>query len=209
MPLQSEAVLVASPATVAAARAGVPALAGFVNARTSLPDEGDTGAARGDTLHAVFNMLGQVASTPLFDSLDWRAELTWATWKKVTEHKALFKGRSGYTGLDRVTKDAWSLALTVEPKWYQVFPDVDLVLPIAYSTGLSGTSAVALGGSKESGSYSVGIGADVSSRYRFDFKYVDFFGKLDATNPSAVVANDPKAYLRDRGMLVFNFKTTF
>ncbi|WP_445400768.1 DUF1302 domain-containing protein [Zobellella sp. An-6] len=202
MPLVSDAVLVASPFTVE----NVP---GFENARTSLPNGGDTGAARGDTLHAVFNMLGQVANTPLFDSLDWKAELTWSSWRKVTSNEELFKGRSGYTGLDRVTKDAWGLTLVAEPKWYQVFPSVDLILPITYSTGLSGTSAVATGGSEDAGSYSVGIAADVRNQYRFDLKYVDFFGKLDATNPSDVVANDPLAYLRDRGMLVFNFKTTF
>lgn len=175
----------------------------------ALPAMGDTGAARGNTAHAVFNVLGQLPKTPLFNSLDWKAELTWATWTKVTQHEALFKGRSSYNGIDKATKDAWSVALTVEPKWYQVFPNVDLVLPIAYSTGIAGTSPVAIGGSKGAGSYSVGIGADVRNQYRFDLKYVDFFGKLDATNPSAVVANDSKAYLRDRGMLVLSFKTTF
>jgi len=175
----------------------------------ALPAKGDTGAARGNTLHAVVNLLGQVAKTPLSDSLDWKAEVTWAGWKKVTQHDRLFKGRSNYHGIDRITKDAWSIALTLEPKWYQVFPNVDLVLPIAYSNGISGTSPVAIGGSKGAGSYSVGIGADVRNQYRFDLKYVDFFGKLDATNPAAVVANDSKAYLRDHGMLVLSFKTTF
>lgn len=209
MPLNSEPVLVAAAATVAAAKAGVPGLEAFVNARTSLPDEGDTGAARGNTTHAVFNLLGQVATTPLFDSLDWKAELTWNTWNKVTKHKELFKGRSGYTGIDRVTNDAWGFAVTLEPKWYQVFPSVDLMLPIAYSTGLAGTSAVAQGGAKDVGAYSIGIAADVRNRYRFDLKYVDFFGELDATNPSAVVARDNPAYLKDRGMLAFTFKTTF
>lgn len=175
----------------------------------TLPERGDTGAARGNTLHAVLNVLGQVSKTPLSDSLDWKAEVTWASWRKVTQHEQLFKGRSSYSGIDRVSKDAWSVALTVEPKWYQVFPNVDLVLPVAYSTGIAGTSPVAIGGSKSAGSYSVGIGADVRNQYRFDLKYVDFFGKLDATSPAAVVANDSKAYLRDRGMLVLSFKTTF
>lgn len=209
MPLISDPVLVADAAIVAAARAGVPGLEAFVNARTSLPDKGDTGGARGNTTHAVFNLIGQVAGTSLFDSLDWKAELTWNTWNKVTKHKELFRGRSSYTALDRVTKDAWGFALTAEPKWYQVFPSVDLMLPIAVSSGLSGTSAVAQGGAKGVGAYSIGIGADYRNQYRFDLKYVDFFGDIDATNPNAVVARDNPAYLKDRGMLVFNFKTTF
>jgi hypothetical protein len=209
MPLISDPVLIASSATVAAAQAGVPALAGFVNAQTALPNAGDTGAARGNTTHAVVNMLGQVAKTPLFDSLDWKVEFTWNTWNKVTQHGELFKGRSGYTGIDRVTKNYTGIALLLEPKWYSVFPSVDLILPIAYSTGLSGVSAVAQGGAKGVGIYSIGIAADVRNQYRFDLKYVGFTGGLDASNPSAVVAKDNPAYLKDRGMLVLNFKTTF
>ena len=41
---------------------------------------------------------------------------------------------------------------------------------------MTGNSAVAFGGNEENGSYAVGIGADVYQKYRFDLKYVDFFG---------------------------------
>ena len=211
MPLNSDFVIVASPATVAAAQLGLlgPAGAPFVTARTSLPEQGDSGAARGNTTHAVVNLLGQIAKTPLFDSLDWKVEFIWNTWNKVTEHEELFLGRSGYRGIDRVTRSSTGIGLLLEPKWYQAFPSVDLILPIAYSTGLSGVSAVAQGGAKDVGVFSVGIAADVRNQYRFDLKYVGFFGPVDATDPTAVVAKDNPAYLRDRGMLVLNFKTTF
>lgn len=209
MPLVSDPVIVASPTTVALARMGVPELAGFVNAQTSLPDQGDTGGARGNTVHAVLNFIGQASTTSLFDSLDWKAELTWNTWTKVTQHEELFKGRRGYTGIDKADKNAWTFALALEPKWYNVLPSVDVVLPLNYSIGLSGNSAAALGGNKNAGSFSVGVGADWLNKYRFDLKYVGFFGDIDATNPSAVVGNGPQAYLKDRGMVVFNFKTTF
>lgn len=225
MPLNSDPVVVGTAATVAAAKAGVlsPALqAGgmsaiqangmqqtYAGAQTSLPSSGDTGGARGNTAHAVFNVIGQVSKTPVFDSMDWKTELTWSTWTSVTQHNELFKGRSGYNGIDRVTKDAWQFAFLVEPKWYQVWPSVDLMLPVSYSVGLAGNSAVAMGGTKDAGTYSIGIAADYRNQYRFDLKYVGFFGQLDATNPTAVVANNNTGYLKDRGMLVFNFKTTF
>jgi len=209
MPLASDPVIVASATTVALAKAGVPGLEAFANAQTSLPEDGDTGGARGNTVHAVFNVLGQVATTPLFDSLDWKAELTWNTWTKVTQHEELFKGRRGYKGIDRATKNAVALAVTLEPKWYQVWPSVDLVLPVSYSTGLNGNSAVLLGGNENASSYSVGVGADVRNKYRFDLKYVGFDGDIDASNPTAVVGNGPQALTRDRGMVVFNFKATF
>lgn len=225
MPLNSDPVIVGTASTIAAAQAGMlspmlqfggmPAAqanalqAVYASARAGLPSAGDTGGARGNTTHGVFNLIGQVAKTPLFDSLDWKAEVTWNTWNKVTQNEHLFKGRSGYRGIDHVTKDAWGVALVMEPKWYQVFPSVDLILPIAYSSGIAGVSAVAQGGAKGVGVYSVGIAADVRNQYRFDLKYVGFFGDIDATDPSAVVAKDNPAYLKDRGMVVLNFKTTF
>lgn len=209
MPLASDPVIVASPTTIMLAKMGVPGLEGFTNAVSSLPDSGDTGAARGNTMHGVLNFLGQISKTPMFDSADWRAELTYSRWLKVTQHEELFKGRSGYVGLDRASKDAWGFALMFEPKWYQVLPGVDLLLPVSYSVGLSGNSPVVLGGNKDAGSFSIGVGADVKNQYRFDLKYVGYFGKLDSSNPTAVVPNDPLALLKDRGMLVFNFKTTF
>jgi hypothetical protein len=214
MPLNSDPVVVTTPGNVAFANGPFGFLLGplqqpFATAQTALPSAGNTGGARGNTTHAVFNALGQVATTSWFDSFDWKTELTWSTWNSVTQHAELFKGRAGYSGVDRVTKDNWTFAMLLEPKWYQVWPSVDVIMPIAFSTGVAGTSAVAMGGSKDAGSYSVGVALDVRSQYRFDLKYVGFFGKLDASNPTAVVANDNQAYLKDRGMVVFNFKSTF
>jgi hypothetical protein len=209
MPLVSDPVIIASPTTVALAQAGTPGLEAFVNAQTALPGKGESGGARGNTVHAVLNFIGQVATTSWFDSLDWQAELTWNTWTKVTEHEELFLGRDGYTGINRPDKSAWTIALNIEPKWYSVLPSVDMVLPLSYKTGISGNSAVAIGGNENAGSFSAGIGIDLRNRYRFDLKYVGFFGDIDATNPTAVVGNGPESYLKDRDMLLFTFNTTF
>jgi len=190
MPLVSDSVAVTSPA--------------------ALPAAGDTLAARGDTLHGVLNALGAINATPVFDSASWAAELTWNHWRSVSQGAQYFKGRDSYTAIDKVSKDFWGLAVNFTPTWFQVFPGGDLSVPLSYSRGLSGNSAVASGGNKGAGSYSAGLGLDLYSRYRFDLKYVDYFGDyVVGANGALTVANGSTTFLQDRGAVFFTFKTTF
>ncbi|MDD2058498.1 DUF1302 domain-containing protein [Pseudomonas sp. GD03860] len=173
----------------------------------ALPD--DTPGARGNTVHGLVNAVGTLASSPLYDSAAYAAELTWNTWTSVTDNKALFKGNDSYNAVDKPDKNAIAMGLNFTPTWYQVFPGGDLSMPLSYSQGLRGNSAVTLGGNEDTGSYSVGLGLDYLSQYRFDLKYVDFFGDVDKdVNGVVSVANGTSAILRDRGLITFTFKTT-
>ena len=186
-----------------------------VTSTAQLPDDGDILGARGDTLHGVLNAIGTVSPTPLFDSASWSTELTWSRWISVNDDPLnLFKGSSAYkavpSNIDEVSRDAYGIAVNFTPTWYQVFPGGDLSMPISYSQGLSGNSAVASGGNKDAGSYAVGLGLDLYSRYRFDLKYVDYFGDY-STNPvtgAALTPSGSQALLEDRGAVFFTFKTT-
>lgn len=204
MPLASDAVQIL-PAALANSALGRAA-----GAISSLPTQGNTGGALGNTWHGIFNMLGTIGTTPVFDAATWGAELQWNNLASVTQNEAVFKGRSSYTGIDKVTNNYFGLNLTFTPVWYQVFPSVDLYLPIAFQTGLSGNSAVAAGGNEKAGNYSVGIGADAYQKYRFDLKYTDYFGDLQlAPNGSVQSAAGLGALLKDRGFISLTFKTTF
>jgi hypothetical protein len=176
----------------------------------ALPDQGKTGGALGNTWHGVFNLLGTMASTPLFDAASWGAELQWNYLASVTQNEAVFKGRGSYTEGDKPTSNYWGLNLTFTPTWFQVFPGVDMSMPIAYGQGLSGNSVVSAGGNKGAGSYSVGVAADVYQKYRFDLKYTDYFGDLYLDSTGAVKTSAGfNALLKDRGFLSLTFKTTF
>lgn len=218
--------LASVPATVSPA-AGAAGLPGFISSF-----DGDNGVARGDTVHAVVNGLTTFSTTPAWDSASLLVELAYSRWLDVTENKQLFKGEDWYHGVDKVTKDNYVLGVNFNPTWYQVFPGIDLYLPATYSVGLSGNSAVQLGGNKDAGSYSVGVGVDVRNQYRFDLKYVDNFGPFDTCSSagSAAAQGDGAApgsngqyncvpgqttafggvpsQLKDRGMVAFTFKTT-
>lgn len=180
-------------------------------ANAALPTPGQTLGARGNTWHAVLNGLGTLPKAPLYDAASWNAEITWNRWSKVSSDPyQVFKGLPTYTAIDRVSKEYVGLALGVTPTWFQVFPGADLSLPVSASIGVSGNSAVGSGGNQGNGSYAVGLGLDLDSRYRFDLKYVDYFGQYEAT-PAGVVktANGSTTMLKDRGALYFTFKTTF
>lgn len=185
---------------------------------TRVLEPGEVVGARGNTWHGVINAIGTVSPTPLWDSGTWSAEFSWNHWSKVTSDPFnRFKGRAGNTAMDAVTKDYYGIAINFTPTWFQVFPGADLSMPLSYSRGLNGNSAVLLGGNEGAGSYSVGFALDLYSKYRFDLKYVDFFGPLVPGANGAVSvpatatagANGLTPLLKDRGAIYFTFKTTF
>lgn len=227
MPLLSVPATVAGSPLTPGAVAGRPGfIAGF---------DGENGVARGNTLHAVLNGLTTFADTPVWDASSLLVELAYSRWLDVTEGENLFKGEDWYRGVDKVSRDNYVLGVNFTPTWFQVFPGVDLSLPMNYNVGLNGNSAVQGGGNEDAGSYAIGIGADLYNKYRFDLKYVDNFGPFDTceaagTNPAGGIQGDgasPGAngmyncnlaqptssagnapLLKDRGMVTFTFKTT-
>ena len=204
MPLVSDTVVVASDSTAAAL--GLPP-GSYV---TALPNSGDSSAARGDTFHGVLNFLGLINKTPLFDTAAWTAELSWNHWVRVTQNEAVFRGRPDYNGIDRVSKDAIGIDLTFIPTWFQVFPSVDLLMPLTFGVGLSGNASTVAGINKDAGYYSVGLAADIMSRYRIDLTYFGYFGN-NTTDPTGAVTlnNGDYALLKDRGTLALTFRATF
>ncbi len=173
-----------------------------------LPGRGDTAGARGDTLHALVNFLGLINKTPVFDSAQWLVEFNWSNWLKTTQGQAVFKGRDGYTDIDRISKDFVSVDVTFAPTWFQVFPGADLTLPMSFSRGLRGNSATGIL-QKDAGSYSVGASLDYLARHKFDLAYVDYFGKYRVDPALGLINNGDPALLKDRGTLSFTYRYTF
>lgn len=186
-----------------------------------VPGRGDTAGARGDTMHALINFLGLLPKTPVSDAGSWLAEFTYSRWDRVSQGNDYFLGRNGYTGKDRVTRDAATAALNFAPQWFQVFPGVDLTMPLSVASGIYGTSAIQGGGAKSNGSYSAGLSFDIFAKYKVDLTYASFFGTYgtDATGgipgpggaaPGAHTgAGDIFALLKDRDILSLTLKATF
>ncbi len=176
----------------------------------NIPENGTPGAL-GDTFHGVLNGFWIMSKTPLFDSATFAAEGTWMRWSRVTQNEAVFKGRDGYTAIDKPSRDFFGIAFNVTPTWFQVWPGVDLLAPMSYSRGVSGNAAVFLGGNEAAGNYAVGLAADIYSKYRIDLKYTGYFGDYSTNEATgaATTFNGVFGSLSDRGWVSLTFKTTF
>jgi hypothetical protein len=209
MPLVSQPVLSLNPAIAAKLKA--------------LADNGDVPGARGNTAHMVLNMVGILPKNPAFDIASVAAELTWNRVLSVTSDPFnAYKGSAAYTAgntlgaanIDAVTRDATSLGVSFTPTWLSAMSDVDISLPTSYSVGLSGNSGVASGGNERSGSWSIGVAADIKSKYNLAVRYIAAFGPK-TTVPAgpfagaAAVTSGSTAAISDRDMLVLTFKATF
>ena len=180
----------------------------------------DTPGAKGETLSGLVNLVG-VMGESIWDTASWSTELTWMTWLDVSQNEAVFKGRKGYNFVDAVDKNYFGLAINFTPTWFQVKPGMDVLAPVSWSQGISGNSPVTAGGQEGAGTFGLGIALDFYQRYRFDLKYVGFYGDYAkcknepagfcaGANPNAVsVFNGTNAVLSDRDFVALTFKTSF
>lgn len=176
-----------------------------------LPKQGEVSGTRGNTMHGVLNFLGTTAKTPIADASTWAVEWIWSRVGALTQNPQFYRGRDAYTGVDKVTRDFFSVSGTYTSTWFQAMPGVDVSMPLSYSVGLKGNSGVQAGGNKGAGNYAAGVSFDVRQKYRFDIKYVGFFGPLvtDPTSGAVTSFGGVTSLLKDRGFLAATFKTTF
>lgn len=190
---------------------GSMSLGAEVNFRTNMPLVSEGVGTVGDTWHMVANLLGTIAKTPVFDSAGWLFEMQASGWTKVTAGQDLFKGRSGYVGSDRVSKAYLGFGVSFTPTWFQALPGVDISVPLFVSSGVAGNSAVSGGGYKNTGNYSLGVGADIYQKYTVNLAFSDSFSTrtLDA-NGVVNASNSPiPATVTDRGFVSLTLKTQF
>ena len=125
---------------------------------------------------------------------------------------ATFLGEVGYTDLLRTTenesaadpsRDDWALGfrMTFEPAYYQVFPGIDISIPLGLGYNVGAKSPVDLkfngGGADHGGDFSIGVNLDYYQQWKFSLKYTDYFG------------DDPTQTLADRDFITFSVKRTF
>lgn len=196
-------------------RHNTPLNAQVLGPAPGLPAEGETKGPRGDTWHALVNVAGALPRTALFDVAAYAAELQWSRWSKVRSGANLFnaEGFAPCNGRDKwdgcATKDYVGVSVAFAPTWFQVLPGVDLSMPVTYAVGLSGNAATVFGGNQGLGNYTIGFGADLYQKYRFDLKYIDFIGRYKDNGTAVTSTNGLTTYLKDRGFVSLTFKTTF
>ncbi|CAB3736042.1 DUF1302 domain-containing protein [Paraburkholderia rhynchosiae] len=196
------------------AELGAPAFSNVVAANAA----GADWIPRGNVFSGVVNMIDYIGKTPLFDSATLIAEVNYAGLQRVTHDPFnLYFGRSQNCGSDGVathhgcpTRNAVGIAAQFEPIWYELWPGVNLSMPLFISVGLSGNSPVLFGSNQGQGSYSVGLSFDVKSKYKVSLKYIGYLA-LHSNDNLGVASNSNSSLGKywDRNWVSLTLETTF
>lgn len=188
-----------------------------LNSNAVVTDQG----ARGNTWHALVNVIEYFGKSPIWDAAPLTVELNYTRLDKTKSNgnlvpmagtAACASAVAGVPGgvLDGcVTKSAWAINVNLEPVWYQVMPGIDLKAPMSFGMGLKGNGA-ALGSSRQgNGSYSIGLGAEVQNKYFINLAYNGYLVKFHDDGKAVTTNNGAGALYSDRGWVSLTFKTTF
>ena len=204
--------LVSDPGVIVLTGPFAPFTARVPGSTSLVPTTGQTVGARGDTMHAVVNLLGTLPGNMIYDSAVWAGEMAWSHLVAVTRNENVYLGRSyllGPSDAFRATRDAGTLALSFTPTWFSALPSVDLSAPLSVSWGVFGNSPVALGGNKNVGNFGFGLSALVRQKYTVALQYTGEMGQLRSASNGAVVQNGLGSLLQDRSAVYLTLKTTF
>ncbi len=169
--------------------------------------------ARGDTYHLLLNTIYGLPNSPLWDTGTLSAELSYDRLLKVTENDALFNkvGRVScvngkFSGC--ATDDAWGMAVRFQPQWTQVFPGVDVSLPVTVQGGLKGNTADFGGTSQGAFTYSIGSEFTIRSQWIVSITYADSTAKIIHAKAGGYTGNGGWQ-TTDRGRVGLTVKTSF
>lgn len=157
--------------------------------------------AVGRTAHMNLNVIASLGPSFISNEASLTGEIAWNRLLSVTKNR---------NALDpNATDDAVGLRLVYTPTYRQVFPGVDLSVPMGVSHFPMGKSAVVGGfGPHKGGDFNIGVNATYLDRVTFGLTYTHFYGPEDTTLDSASQFNFKQA-LKDRDYLAFSVKTTF
>ncbi len=178
---------------------------------------------KGTLTNFIANAFVQLGTTPLWDSGNLLMEVSYTYLNDVTDHEELYNdaglpGNSWEKG--GATRNAVAFAALFTPQWQQVFPGVDIELPLSLTAGLYGNPAYAAGAfyAQESLIYSGGIRAIYKSKYSALLQFNGYHWKPGEVGDNGLNAgleayegfggNGPVS-LNDRGWVQLLLKMSF
>ncbi|HEX6704639.1 MAG TPA: DUF1302 family protein [Albitalea sp.] len=179
--------------------------------------------ARGRTVHALLSAVQTLNKNALFDSGVLVFQLDYTRLSAITKNANLFNGAAGgvpgrcaneeaLRGCS--TRDALSAGAVFTPTWQQVFPSMDISLPIVALYGLKGTPA-ALGTSmlpEQSWLFKGGLRLEWvvgKLKHQFDLGYTTRGGRTGVLPGQSALTYSGLANFRDRNYLSFTYQTGF
>ncbi|MDX1296894.1 MAG: DUF1302 family protein [Pseudomonas sp.] len=179
--------------------------------------------ATGDVVNVLANSLISLPGNSLWDAATLLGEVTYTHLADVND-EATYNGE-GYAcdsqGKDKNdgcgTDDAVAVALFFEPTWLQVFPSVDLSMPLFVQYGVYGNPAYSAGAfyAEDSVIASIGVKAAYQQKHYVTLQYQDYHwnptGRVVNGAPGGDVyagGNGPTG-LNDKGWVSLSYNTSF
>lgn len=174
---------------------------------------GRTGA-RGDTINVVANGLAVLPKTPLYDASTLLAEIAFTQRVGSITNAALFNSTGNRAACQTgnkwdgcATNSSVVAALQFTPQWLQVFPGVDLDMPIFVMYGLYGNTpslSTAIG-NQGSLVYTVGLHARVQQKYDITLQYNGYHSHKSG-GMTQFAPGGPSYYSGGNGAFMWNDK---
>jgi len=189
------------------------------NPNALVPNE--SSGATGDVVNVVANAIVPLSRSPFWQTGALTAELAYTRLLAVNSNPLLYNG-VGYAGCSGgrwdgcSTRDHVALAIAFQPQWLQVFPGVDLSMPISDVIGVYGNAPQLGANSNEQGSqtYSIGLSAVIRQKTTVTLAYNGSFAhtKGVAYTPSGLpyYAGGNGLYsLNDRNWVSLTLQSSF
>jgi hypothetical protein len=176
-------------------------------------------APTGRTLHGLLNITQSFGKSPLWDNMFLQAE--WAfndllsvqsnagnvalsSYDKTGQCSAT--GNSPYANCS--TRFWTGIAVGASPQWYQVFPGVDLQMPLFVNWNLKGYSATINPGGESQGfnTFVAGLDFTIHNKHEIDITYTYYMNKKRVLNGVNSVVGAPYS---DKSWLGITYQTTF
>ena len=157
--------------------------------------------AVGRTAHVNLNVLASLGPSFISNEASLVGEIAWNRVLNVTDNR---------NALDpNATDDGLGIKLVYSPTYRQLFPGIDVSVPMGVSYfPLGKSSAIGAFGPDNGGDMNIGVTATYLDRVTLGLTYTHFYGAEDTTLNSANQFNF-KQSLKDRDYLAFSVKTTF
>ncbi|HGM5583157.1 TPA: DUF1302 domain-containing protein [Pseudomonas putida] len=172
---------------------------------TGLGDNADHALyAVGNSLHAQLSTLYSFNGNGIWDSASLAGEVAWHRRTSITRNPQALDPNS--------ERDAWGLRMTFTPNFFQVYPGLDLSLPLGLGYNPKGRSSVISkfnnGVGDKGGDMSIGLQAEYLQTWKAGVNYTHYIGGsdnfLDARN-----ANTYGQPLKDRDFITFTVQRSF
>ncbi|WP_028222351.1 DUF1302 domain-containing protein [Paraburkholderia oxyphila] len=177
-------------------------------------------APTGRTLHGLLNITQSFGKSLLWDNMFLQAEWAFNDLLSVQSNPGNLamsgydtSGQCSATGnspYDNCSTRFWTgIGIGASPQWYQVFPGVDLTMPLFVNLNLKGYSAAINPGGESEGfnTFVVGLDFTIYNKHQVNLTYTYYMNKKGyASNGAAAAVGAPYS---DKSWLGLTYQTTF